>query len=46
VMKSSNRACCWSTLEAAGFVVSRFSVKCMRSCRPFCCGCPGLIRSI
>ena len=46
VMKSSNRACCWSTFAAAGFVASRFSVRCMRSWRPFCCGCPGLIRSI
>ena len=30
----------------AGLVVSSFRVRCMRSCRPFCCGWPGLIRSI
>jgi hypothetical protein len=39
-------ACCCSTLAAAGLVASRFSARCMRSCRPFYCGCPGLIRSI
>jgi hypothetical protein len=21
-------------------------VRCIPSCRPFCCGCPGVIRSI
>src|SRR5690242_18376661 len=29
-----------------GRVASFFNVRCMRSCRPFCCGCPGLMRSI
>ena len=35
VMKSSNRTCSWSTFQAAGFAASRFSVRCIRSCRPF-----------
>ena len=30
----------------AGLVVSSFKVGCTRSWRPFCCGLPGLIRSI
>jgi hypothetical protein len=29
------------TLRAAGLVASRFNVKCIRSCRPSCSGCPG-----
>jgi hypothetical protein len=29
-----------------GRVVSFLRVRCMRSWRPFCCGCPGLMRSI
>ena len=29
-----------------GLVASFFSVRCMRSWRPFCCGLPGLMRSI
>jgi len=33
-------------LAAAGLVASRFSVKCIRSWRPFCCGWPGWMRSI
>ena len=28
--------------RAAGLVASRLSVRCMRSCRPFCSGWPGL----
>lgn len=31
---------------AAGRVVSSFKVRCMRSWRRFCCGWPGLMRSI
>src|ERR1700722_16434506 len=45
-MKSSNLACCWRKLAPAGFVVSIFRVRCIRSWRPFCCGQPGLMRSI
>src|SRR3954447_24702475 len=41
-MKSSNLACCWRKLRAAGLVVSSFKVRCMRSWRPFCCGVAGL----
>ena len=34
---------CWAArLPAGGRVVSAFSVRCMRSWRPFCCGLPGL----
>ena len=29
----------------AGLVASVFNVKCIRSWRPFCSGCPGSIRS-
>jgi hypothetical protein len=32
-------------LPAAGRVVSAFSVRCIRSCRPFCSGWPGSISS-
>src|SRR5580704_13516629 len=45
-MKSSNFACCCRKLLPAGLVVSSFKVRCMRSWRPFCCGLPGLMRSI
>ena len=45
-MKASNLACCWRLFEPAGRVVSALSVRCMRSWRPFCCGLPGLMRSI
>src|SRR5579864_2758817 len=45
-MKSSNLACCCRKFLAAGLVASSFKVRCMRSCRPFCCGWPGLMRSI
>ena len=45
-MKSSNLACCCRKLAPAGLVASFFSVRCMRSCRPFCCGWPGLMRSM
>ena len=34
------------TVEARRGVASFLSVRCMRSCRPFCCGWPGLMRSI
>ena len=33
-------------VPAAGLVASFFSVRCMRSWRPFCCGWPGLMRSM
>src|ERR1700730_6468408 len=45
-MKSSNLACCWRKFLPAGLVVSSLRVRCMRSWRPFCCGLPGLMRSI
>src|SRR6267378_777046 len=45
-MNLSNLACCCRKLEAAGLVASFFSVRCMRSWRPFCWGWPGLIRSM
>src|SRR5579871_4048659 len=45
-MKSSNLACCCRKFLAAGLVASSFKVRCMRSCRPFCCGWPGLMRSM
>ena len=44
--KASKRACCARLFCAAGRVVSCLSVRCMRSWRPFCCGLPGLVRSI
>src|ERR1700746_1053204 len=44
--KSSNFACCCRKFLPAGLVVSSFRVRCMRSCRPFCCGWPGLMRSM
>jgi hypothetical protein len=31
---------------AAGLVASFFNVRCIRSWRPFCCGLPGLMRSM
>ena len=40
------RLCVTGFARRAGLVVSSFKVKCMRSWRPFCCGFPGLIRSI
>jgi hypothetical protein len=39
--KASKRACCCRTFADAGLVASRFSVRCIRSWRPFRCGCPG-----
>jgi hypothetical protein len=39
-------ACCCSRLAPAGRVASFLRVTCMRSCRPFCCGCPGRMRSM
>jgi hypothetical protein len=32
-------------VDAGGRNVSCFSVRCLRSCRPFCSGWPGSIRS-
>src|SRR5436309_10639763 len=31
--------------RAGGLAVSCNKVRCMRSCRPFCCGLPGAMRS-
>src|ERR1700681_3906406 len=45
-MKRSNFSCCWSRFFAGGLVASFFKVRCMRSWRPFCCGLPGLMRSM
>src|SRR5215831_14961089 len=42
----SNLACCCRKFAAAGLVASFFRVRCMRSWRPFCWGCPGFIRSM
>src|SRR6059036_2947514 len=39
------RRCCAARLPAAGRVVSAFRVRCIRSCRPFCSGCPGSMSS-
>ena len=36
---------CCARLAAGGEAVSCFSVRCIRSCRPFCSGCPAAIRS-
>jgi hypothetical protein len=33
-------------IRHAGLVACCFSVECMRSCRPFCSGCPGRMRSM
>ena len=44
--KSSNFACCCRLFIAGGRVASCLSVRCMRSCRPFCWGRPGFMRSI
>ena len=41
----SNVFCCNRRFAAGGLAVSCFSVRCIRSCRPFCSGCPGSIRS-
>ena len=45
-MKASKRACCCRLFMPAGRVASFLRVRCMRSWRPFCCGRPGLMRSI
>ncbi|MCY1552700.1 hypothetical protein D9M68_891150 [compost metagenome] len=39
------RRCCAASVAAGGNAVARLSVRCIRSCRPFCSGCPGAIRS-
>src|SRR4029077_7317994 len=44
--KSSKRACCCRLFIPGGRVASFFSVRCMRSWQPFCCGWPGLMRSM
>src|SRR5215469_9286951 len=44
--KASKRACCCKLLMPGGRVVSVLRVRCMRSRRPFCCGWPGLMRSM
>src|SRR5437764_7648890 len=43
--KTLNLRCCAARLPAAGRVVSAFSVRCIRSWRPFCAGRPGSISS-
>src|SRR5580700_11599710 len=40
--KSSNLLCCCRLFPPAGRVVCVLSVRCMRSCRPFCCKMTGL----
>src|SRR6516225_4869431 len=42
---ASKARCCSLRLERGGLAVSAFSVRCIRSCLPFCCGRPGWIRS-
>lgn len=42
---ASKRRCCAAWFDEGGRAVSRFSVRCMRSCAPFCCGLPGWMRS-
>jgi hypothetical protein len=42
---SSNRFCWRSMVGSGGRTVSALSVRCMRSCAPFCSGCPGTMRS-
>src|SRR5689334_22315711 len=42
----NKRACCCRLFIPGGRVASFFSVRCMRSWRPFCCGWPGLMRSM
>ena len=44
--KASKRACCCRLFMPGGRVASFFRVRCMRSWRPFCCGWPGLMRSM
>src|SRR5690349_17791765 len=44
--KASKRACCWRLFMPGGRVASCLRVRCMRSWRPFCCGWPGLMRSM
>ena len=41
--KRSSSRCCARQFSAV--LTSCFSVRCMRSCRPFCSGCPAWIRS-
>src|SRR6516162_9783947 len=42
---ASKARCCSLRFERGGLAVSAFSVRCIRSCLPFCCGRPGWIRS-
>src|SRR5512135_1878263 len=45
--KASKRPCCCCRLFVPGGRVASFlRVRCMRSWRPFCCGWPGLMRSM
>jgi hypothetical protein len=41
VAKAIERLCCARRVAAGGFNTSSFSVRCIRSWRPFCCGLPG-----
>src|SRR5450755_1884972 len=45
-MNLSHLASCCRKFALAGLVASFFRVRCMRSWRPFCCGLPGLMRSM
>src|SRR3954467_11644966 len=45
-LRNLSNARCWAANEwRAGEAVSRLSVRCIRSWRPFCCGLPGSILS-
>jgi hypothetical protein len=41
----SSVRCCSRRFPAGGWAVSCFSVRCIRSCLPFCSGCPAAMRS-
>src|SRR6266404_3441144 len=43
--KRSSARCCLRRLAAGGWATSCFSVRCIRSCLPFCSGCPASMRS-
>lgn len=43
--KRSKLRCCARRLTAGAAAVSAFNLRCMRSCRPFCSGCPAAMRS-
>src|SRR5260370_10796504 len=44
--RNKSRACCWARrLALGGDAASCFKVRCIRSCLPFCSGCPAAMRS-